>query len=83
MQYDERQALSYNGLYFCALFLWFLCQVVPFDKLHLNNASTNATDDHKYSPFPSQILSILKFWYISYHIHFLEKKIPFDFERAL
>ena len=27
--------------------------VMPFGKLHFINASTNATDDHKYSPLPS------------------------------
>ena len=41
---------------FQALFLCSICvvfrPVVPFGKLHFIHASTNATDDHKYSPLP-------------------------------
>ena len=40
-------------LYFCAKFAWFFRPVVPFGDLLLIHASTNATDDHKYSPLPS------------------------------
>ena len=40
-----------------ALFLCNICvvfrPVMPFGKLHFIHASTNATDDHKYSPLPS------------------------------
>ena len=40
-----------------ALFLCNICVVfrlvVPFGKLLFIHASTNATDDHKYSPLPS------------------------------
>ena len=40
----------------------FLTIFVPFGKLHFIHALTNATDDHKYSLFPSQILTVPKFW---------------------
>ena len=40
-------------LYFCAAFAWFFRPVVPFWKFHFVHASTNATDDLKYSPLPS------------------------------
>ena len=40
-----------------ALFLCNICvdfrQILPIGKLLLIHASTNATDDHKYSPLPS------------------------------
>ena len=47
-----------------------------------NHVLTNATDDHKYSPFPSQILTVPEFWYHLLH-SFWRKKVPLDFEKAL
>ena len=49
---------------------------LPFGKLHFIHASTNATDDNKYSPLPSQILTVLKFWYHLAHT-FYRGKCPF------
>ena len=50
-----------------ALFLCNICMVfrpvLAFRDLLFIHASTNATDDHKYSLFPSQILTFPKFWY--------------------
>ena len=37
--------------------------VVSFGNLLFIHASTNATDDQKYSLFPTQILTVPKFWY--------------------
>ena len=68
-----------------ALFLCNICvvfrPVLAFRDLLFIHASTNATDDHKYSPFPSQILTVPKFWYHLAH-SFSRKNVPFDFERA-
>ena len=68
-----------------ALFLCKICvvfrPVLEFRDLLFIHASTNATDDHKYSPFPSQILTVPKFWYHLAH-SFSRKNVPFDFERA-
>ena len=55
--------------------------VLPFGDLLFIHASTNATDDHKYSPFPSQILTVPEFWYHLAHSCSCEN-VPFDFERA-
>ena len=52
-----------SRLYFCASFAWLFRPVVPIGELLFIQGSTNATDDHKYSPFPSQILTVPKFWY--------------------
>ena len=41
---------TYSRLYFCAIFAWFFMPVLPFVDLLFIHASTNATDDHKYSP---------------------------------
>ena len=43
----------YHRLYFCATFAWFFRPVFPFGYLLFIHVSTNATDDHKYSPMPS------------------------------
>ena len=49
--------LSKSGSLMQALFLCNICvvfkPVVPFGNLLFIHASTNATDDHKYSPLPS------------------------------
>ena len=50
--------------------------VVPFGDLLFINVSTNARDDHKYSLFPSQILTLPKFWYHLAH-SFSRKNVPF------
>ena len=67
-----------------ALFLRNICVVfrlvVPFGKLLFIHASTNATDDHKYSPLPSADFD--SFWYHLAH-SFSCKNVPFDIERAL
>ena len=48
-----------------ALFLSNICMVfrpvLPLGNLLFIHALTNATDDHKYSPLPSQILTVPKF----------------------
>ena len=46
-------SLPEHRLYFCVTFAWFFRPVVPFENLLFIHASTNATDNHKYSPFPS------------------------------
>ena len=69
------------ALFLCKICVVFKASNVPFGKLHFIHASANATDDHKYSPFPSQILTVLKFWYHLVH-SFSHKNVPFDFERA-
>ena len=56
--------------------------VLAFGNLLFVHASTNATDDQKYSPFPSQILTVSKFCYHLAH-SFSRKNVPFDFERGL
>ena len=65
-----------------ALFLYNICvvfrPVLAFGNLLCVHASTSATDDYKYSPFPSQILTVLKFWYHSAH-SFSRKNAPFKF----
>ena len=76
-----RDLIFYFRLYFCATFAWLFRPVVPFGNLLFIHTSTNATDHHKYSPFPSQILPFPEFWY---HLSqsFSRKNGPFDFERA-
>ena len=46
-------------------YLWFLGQaIVPFENLTIISSLTNAIEDHKYSPLPSQILPIQEsIWY--------------------
>ena len=43
---------------FCEKYARFFKPVLPFGDLLFIHASTNATDNHKYSPFPSQILTV-------------------------
>ena len=64
-------------LYFYATFAWFFRPVLAFGSLLLLHALTNATDNHKYSPFPWQILLFLEFWYYLSHSFYLEEKCPF------
>ena len=77
----RRTLYKYSRLYFCAKFAWFFMLVVPFGNLLFIHALTNVTDDHKYSPFPSQILTVPELWYHLAH-SFWRKNVPFDFERA-
>ena len=56
-------------LYFCVDFL----AVVLFRNLLYIQTSTYATEDHKYSSFPSLIWPVPEFWFTIYHIHFLAK----------
>ena len=68
-----------------ASFLCNICVVFKalftFGNSRFIHASTNATDDHKYSPFPSQILTVQKFWYHLAH-SFSRTNGPFGFGRA-
>ena len=72
-----------TGVIFVPHLCGFLGQYIllAFENLLFIHASTNATDDHKYSPFPSQILTVPEFWYDLAH-SFSLKNVPFDFERA-
>ena len=63
---------KYTRLYFCATCVVFW-PVVSFERLLFIHASTNATDDHKYSPFPSQIFTVL----VQFIPFILEGKCPF------
>ena len=49
---SEAAADSGQALFLCNICVVFR-PVMPFGKLHFIHASTNATDDHKYSPLPS------------------------------
>ena len=52
-------------LYICgATFAWSFRPVVPFGNLHFIHAPTNATDENKYFPFLSQILTVPEFEYL-------------------
>ena len=68
-----------------ALFLCNICKVfrpvLAFRDLLFIHASTNATDDHKYSPLPSADFDSSGVWYHLAH-SFSRKNVPFDFERA-
>ena len=59
----------------------FLRPVLPLGNLRFIHALTNAIDNHKYSTIPSQILTVLKFWYHLVY-SFSRENNPFDFGRA-
>ena len=71
----------YIRLYLLGNICVFFRPVLAIGNLFFIHALTNATDDHKYSPFHSQILPFTKFWYHLAH-SFSGKNVPFDFERA-
>ena len=76
----ELLPITAQALILCNIYVVFRL-VLLLGNLLFIHASTNATDDHKYSPFPSQILTLPKFWYHLAH-SFSRKNVPFDFERA-
>ena len=43
---------------------WVFSRLLTLGNLLFGHASTNATDDHKYSLFPSKILPFPKLWYL-------------------
>ena len=49
---------------------------MPFGKLHFIHTSTNATDDHKYSPLPSADFDSSKVLVSFLELCFLGKKTP-------
>ena len=69
-----------------ALFLCNICvvfrQILPLGKLLFVHASTNATDDHKYSLLPSADFDIAKVLVSFLELLFLVKLSLFDFARA-
>ena len=56
--------------------------VLAYGNLLFVHASTNATDDHKYSPLPSVDFDIAEVLVSFSAIIFSKKNVPFDFERA-
>ena len=63
---DQHEQVSHSflcqALFFCNICVVFM-PVLPFGDLLFIHASTNATDDHEYSLFPSQILTVPEFEY--------------------
>ena len=70
-----------QAIFLCIILLGFQGQVVPFGNLLFIHASTNATDNHKYSLFSSQTFAISGV--LVYHLahSFWRENVPFDFER--
>ena len=62
-------------LYFCSIFACVFRLVLPFGNLIFIHASTNATDHHKYSPYPFEILLVPEFWYQFIAFIFSEKSL--------